>query len=542
MLSFLGFGVKKTIENSLNKNINYEDKIDPVSLLKFSSFSHLLGETHPKIDYYDIMEAEYNQKCLKELDQELIFKNEDKFSKWEYFDHLINEALDYDFEKVLRLAVELRKEYRLKQFPQKIIILALIHSKRSQYNQDNPKVFRTCLVNIIEDVKDMNLQHYYWKYFKSEDKSINMPSCIKRVWKEKLENMHGYLLQKDKNLVPDLVRVCHARGCKNYDLNNIIRFGSTELITSNKNWRSLRSLRWTWYDILENTNWKMEHSDALDNFISFVKETQNKTAIAKYGLMLVKGVRKSKEQPIRYYNLYNNICLRKKEFREEDYEHMFNIISICFDESLYNFHQLEGDTIILCDNSISSEYLINTCYGKISCSEISNFMGLLTAYKCKGKGVIGLFGYNLDLIEVDKNRNFFEIYNEICLLVENIEKSTENGLLEFFQKADKYDNIIIYSDMQPAYGYLYGTNPDNYKDFQIVKGSCKYLDVLGLLKNYRKTINNKTNFYSIKVSPYYNQINVRSIYRGGIINGWSGRETDYIYHTNKFWNDILDNE
>lgn len=537
MLSFLGFGIEKKQESI---KINYEEKLDPISRLRMVCFSFLIGEnSNPHMDFYDRLDAEYNQKCLPELKEHLIFKDENEYTKNYLLDFFVNQALEYNFEKVLRLIVELKQKYNLKLLPHKILILAVTHPLRPQYNKENPKVFKTCLLNIIDDVKDIDEQFHQWKIINPHNKTTTPPSCLKRIWKQKLENMSGKLLQEDKKLVPDLVRVCHPRGTKNHDLDNIIKFGSTELFLSDKNWQSLRSLNWSWVDIMINIDWKMNHLDALDNFISFVKETQDNTLIAKYGLMIIEGVKRNKEQPIRYYSVFNKINKRNKEFREEDLEHMFNIIYICFDESLKNFPEIEGDTMILCDNSISSDYPLKCEYGEFSSNEISNFMGILTAYRCSGKGTVGLFGDNLEFYQVDKERCFFEQFNEILLLKENIIKSTEDGLLKFFINHNtKYDNIFIYSDMQAAYGYLYGLNPDDYKDYQIIKGSCKYLDVLKLVENYRQKINNKTNFYSIKVEHYSNNINPRNIYRGSIFNGWSGKEILYIKQMNKFWNDI----
>jgi hypothetical protein len=140
--------------------------------------------------------------------------------------------------------------------------------------------------------------------------------------------------------------------------------------------------------------------------------------------------------------------------------------------------------------------------------------------------------------------------NDACLAGKGVGSGTENGIWLFFDRAIKtkehYDNIFIYSDMQAGHGGLYGTNPDDYKEFGH-SGTVQYrengygdrfIDVLRLVEKYRQVVNSKVNVFSVQVAGYDNSVVPENIYRGAILAGWTGKEPIYAKAIIDTWNQI----
>jgi hypothetical protein len=108
-------------------------------------------------------------------------------------------------------------------------------------------------------------------------------------------------------------------------------------------------------------------------------------------------------------------------------------------------------------------------------------------------------------------------------------------LREAIDKKVHYDTIFIYSDMQAGTGNLYGTNI-NSDDTHENGGS--YVDVLKMVEEYREKVNSKVNIFTTQVAGYNNNLIPCNLYRGGILTGWTGKESVFASELIKVWDGI----
>ena len=562
MLSFLGINSNNNESNNESNNevgesgevVNYMggtsyQPINPLMRLKMVAASYIRGEAK---QYYrssgDIKRDLHNlRKAPENISNYLLFPEDNGKNSVDIFDECLQNALDYDLEGTMRLAVELRRDYFMRKNPQCIMMAAAHHSSRADYNKNNPKVFKTCLGGVIGRPDDMTQQLDYWVgRFGSKSR---LPTCVKKVWANELETMKKYQLQKYKRFIPDLVRISHARSKMNVDLENIVREGKTEVSGSQQTWEVLRSGGMGWVDILDELEWKMPHMAALRNIIAFAREVRDTKLIGKYGDMLQGGVLGGKQYPYRYLTAYR--LAEKNEnkdgecMRGEDQKQVMNIVERCLQTSVENFPKLEGDTLSLSDNSGSAHGSFTSTYGSVKVADIANLSGLLTAYNTEGRGVVGVFGDRLELYEVNKEKGILEQWKEINQLGRTVGGSTENGIWIAFKKSFeergggdmRFDNIFIYSDMQAGHGGLFGCTPAEYKEFEY-EGHDRYIDVLKLVERYRRTVNSEVNVFSVQVAGYDNNLLPENIYRGAIMSGWTGNEVAYAKEMINIWDSL----
>jgi len=121
-----------------------------------------------------------------------------------------------------------------------------------------------------------------------------------------------------------------------------------------------------------------------------------------------------------------------------------------------------------------------------------------------------------------------------------IGQSTENGIWLFWDKAirerEHWDTVFIYSDMQAGTGGLYGERSEDYSDYKWKDG--RHIDVLKLVQEYRRRVNPKVNVFSVQVAGYDNSVLPANLYRGAILAGWTGRESQYAQSIIETWNAI----
>ena len=95
--------------------------------------------------------------------------------------------------------------------------------------------------------------------------------------------------------------------------------------------------------------------------------------------------------------------------------------------------------------------------------------------------------------------------------------------------------------MQAGHGELYGNDPQMQKEYKWNKASSgghKYIDVLSLINNYRRTLNPKVNVFMVQTAGYNDAIIPHAIYRGAIMAGWTGNEVVYADKLVKLWDEV----
>tara|TARA_B100001769_G_C22107236_1_gene598289 strand:- start:2374 stop:3321 length:948 start_codon:yes stop_codon:yes gene_type:complete len=311
---------------------------------------------------------------------------------------------------------------------------------------------------------------------------------------------------------------------------------------------------------------------ALRNLRGFAQSNPGIEYMKQYCSMLLSGVKNGKQFPFRYISAYEECknastltsvpisvdreAIKKKKgyipkekppIKAIYFEMMEKCLEECLEKSIENFPSLKGDVMVLSDNSGSAHGAFTSQYGTRTVADIGNLSALLTALSCTGKGVVGVFGDRLHEYTVDKSKPFLKQYEEIRKLGKTVGGATENGIWVFFKRAFanvadySYDHLFCYSDMQAGHGQLYGHDhqmSNKYQWNRSVSRGHKYIDVMSLINDYRKTLNPKINVFMVQTAGYNDAIIPQTTYRGAILAGWTGNEVVYADKLVNLWDEV----
>lgn len=520
--------VKEQRNNEL-KTINYMGgvsyKVTPLVQLQLVTASSIFGE--PK--YYQ------NNKCEKHiipniLNNKVLFVEFNNLTTIGIFEKTIDNALDFDFKATLEWAVVLRNEFYMRLNPQVILVRAMLHPKRVNFNKNNPNFVRTIAKEIIKRGDEPASQLTYFLYINKSKK--NLPTILKKVWRDKLNKLNEYEINKYKKShigIIDTVRICHANSIGISKLMN----NNFNKSVKNTTWKNLRSAKDSWYTIFSQK--KLGHMALLTNLRGIAKEITSKKQIEEVLQVLEDGVIKGKLFPFRYYQavkIISNEEITNKSIIIESLER-------CMDIALSNLPILKGKTVCLSDNSGSCWGTLTTENGSNTISEINNLSSVITACNSED-GEVVKFGDNMISFPVTKRRGvLYQTQNISDNIAHEVGQETEHGIWLFFKKAISnkihYDNIFIYSDQQAGHGKLYGLNPSTYIEFSHER---HYFDIPKLIEHYRQFVNNKVNVYSVQTAGYSNCLIPEYLYRTAILTGWTGKELLFAHKINEIWENI----
>ena len=511
----------KAVEN-FDGGISYT--LSPINKLRIVAASSIFGEP----SYYrGSHNRPSNLSTLTKYDSLNIYTDPNETTV-DVFTKTIDEALEFDFKATLELAVKLRKEFLMRLNPAVIFIRASQHPKRNQFNEANPGFMKKIGMEIIGRPDDITNQFDYYMFLKGSKN--NLPSIVKRTWADKLATFSKYQINKykSKNLI-DLVRISHANS---EVINELVKTGNVTVSETETTWESLRSQGKKWKEILNTI--KMPHMALLRNLRGIFTEV-NDTELAKKTMEDLKsGVINGKQFPFRYYTAYKEI--NKVEINHKNI--ILDTLEECLDISIANFPKLKGKVACLSDNSGSSWGQMTSEYGSTHIAEIANLSSIITAL-CSDEGYVGVFGDRLSLKGVSKRNGIITQLEETCKRGRAQGGGTEHGIWLFLREAINnkvhYDTIFIYSDMQAGHGGLFGTNIPNTDTHE---NGGNYVDVLKMVEEYREKVNPKVNVFTTQVGGYNNSVVPENLYRGAILGGWSGRESQYAKNLIEIWDEI----
>jgi hypothetical protein len=456
------------------------------------------------------------------------------------FTSTIDAALSHDFEGTLKLAVELRNTYNMRLNPAVIYVRATLHEGRVAYNEMHPGMMKAVGKTIANRPDDLTNQFDYYMFVKGSKKGL--PSILKRTWAERLEAYSRYQLNKykGKSLI-DLVRLSHANSA---DIDELMQSGTLKVTETEMTWEILKSAGKSWVEIMDQI--RIPHMALLRNLRGIFTElterggkTEGRTLAIKVLEDLKVGVKGGKQFPFRYWSAYKAI----KNVNIDNQQLVLDALEECMDIAVENMPKLPGKVACLSDNSGSSWGTMNSEYGSVTVAEIANLSSLITA-KQSDEGYVGVFGDSLSVEPVSKRNGLLTQLKETSERGRKQGGGTENGIWMFWDDAIKnkkhYDTVFIYSDMQAGHGGLYGIDSSEYKDF-VYKGSRgrnSYIDVLALVKEYRKKVNPKVNVFTVQVAGYNNALLPENIYRGAVLAGWTGREPVFAKAIIDTWDKI----
>lgn len=469
--------------------------VNPLETLKLISASSIFGEPQ----YY--RKSGFNDAVFKNhgvSEEYNIFKIEENMTSSELMINAINNSLNFDFKATLEWARTLRKEYYMRLNPQLIMVLASIHKDRSQFNKDNPGLFREINKEVMGRADEPSAQLAMYLYLNVGDKS-KIPSVLKRSWCDKLQSLTKYQIAKYKNSevgMINTIRLCHAKGTF---IDELMKTGTVTIEDSEKTWENLRSEGKSWKEIYETT--KIPHMALLRNLRNVFSEEIDRTFAETVLQSLKDGVLTGKQFPFRYWSaieaIDNASNINHKSL-------VLDTLQECLDISINNMPKLSGKTVCLSDNSGSAWGSITSEYGSVKVAQIDNLSSVITCAN-SDEGYVVKFGDHFKEYAITKRDG---ILTQTKLVNQDnghdVGHSTENGIWEYLEKIitkkEHIDNLFIYSDMQAGHGGLYGIGSSyviNGEDYSVHN---RYIDVLKLIDKYRKEVNPKVNVFSVQTA------------------------------------------
>lgn len=547
--------------NHMN-GISYDPE-NPLTQLEMMLYSSFLGQPtfyDPATDKDAQFENDIHTYASihTQLQNHLLFPEYGSKSRQRLFYETANKALDYNFEETLKLAKKARREFLMRKSPCELIAIAADHPQRTKFNNEKPLFFR----NIVQDVcmipNDMISILDSWKSLKGSKSQF--PSFLDRAFKSILTKLRPYYANKYRRSCIDAARISHPRAT--IVLNELMKTGKMKVEEKDLPWETLKCKHGCWIKTLDALEWNMPHMAALRNIRGFAIKVRDSKLIQKYCDMVESGVETGKQFPFRYLTAYEavmnekkpfyqrakNINYYKKEIRKCDLEIIIKCLENCIQKSIQNHPKLQGNVMAMSDNSGSAWHQFTSEYGSKTVAEIGNLSSLITALSCTGRGTIGFFGDDLLEYEVDKKKSFFENYKRIKEIVgergRNVGLNTENGIWLFFKRAMRnpkkyrYDHLFCYSDQQAGHGGLYGMDPE--MDRQWIwqsehRTSQKFIHVPLLVENYRNTIHQKINVFTVQTTGYNDTILPQTLNRYCILSGWTGNEVLYAEKMIQLW-------
>lgn len=340
------------------------------------------------------------------------------------------------------------------------------------------------------------LSYYFLINSKSDKKHPAIPNAIRKGFKNRLENLDPYLIDKYKmnnreiSLV-DLVNLFRPKpNSKNEEaFKRLIKDGGkglSDLYNSkilekemsatgkaeNKNEAKKEAIS----AVLENTA-GMPMFNLLRNLRNILLYAPDKVDDAIRQLTILEKVQNSKLLPFRFLSAYNEIVAMnfnnelkttsKIVFEDEKQGKLVNKatfdinkikvlngIEKAIELSCANIPVLVGKTAILIDHSGSMRgdgggSSLVSALSKTTTSDIANVFAAMFLQK-QPNVYVGLFGDKLISYNVDRSKGILETAKDIFRVGKTCGGSTEAGIYEFFEEINKtgkcVDNIIIFSD------------------------------------------------------------------------------------------------
>lgn len=417
----------------------------------------------------------------------------------------IDEALAFDAEKTLGLAVELRSKHNIRTTPQVIAVRAA-----NNKNLKGSGLVRKYNSQILTRADEAAVQLAY--QLSAFGKPI--PNSLKRSWKDFIEKQNEFALAKYKNAgkasnMFDVVNLVHAKSPAVEKLMS----GNLVLKDDNVTWESLRSSGASWKKCIP----VMGHMALLRNLRNFLKDAVDPQLWLN---KLIETAENGRQLPFRYYSAY-------KAIQQYSNDTIDDALEECLRRSLVNLPRLSGKSVVATDNSGSAHGAFTSQYGKTKIAEIGNLMGLLTSFISESADLY-VFGDNLLQFNFDKEKNILKELEKMNQLGLSAGGNTEHGVWLMFDKLiankEHVDNIFVYSDMQAGHGGLYGDDANEYR--QYMWNNSIHIDVPKLVKTYRNKVNPDVRVFLVQIAGYEDTLLPEYYDKTYIIGGWSDR----IFH------------
>lgn len=435
-----------------------------------------------------------------------------KLSPAQVMERVIDECLDVDVERTLKVAVELRNQDMIRVTPQIIMVRAAMHKSAKGtglVTKYAPMILRR------GDEPATQLAYFLsaWGVGTKRGK-VAIPTRLRKSWRAFLERLDDYKLGKyrlENRTIKtiDVVRLVHAFSP------TIDKLVKGTLTVAGKTWEDVISQKGNtkeaWLEILP----RMNHMGILRNLRNMTKAGVPDSEIIP---ALKADVAGGKQLPFRYFAAYRELE------RERVSGNLLDAVEQCLTESLGNVPHFPGRVMVLTDNSGSARGETTSEMGSMRIATIGNLMGVITGMAAD-EGYVGVFGDRLQVEPVRKTASVFDQLSKIDKIGENIGHNTETGIWLFLDRAirnkEHWDYIFVYSDMQAGHGGLYtdGSNAPSREFVWRNKGT--YVDVPKLISKYRATVNPNVKVFLVQIAGYEDTILPEFYKNTYILGGWS---------------------
>ena len=524
----------KSGEKNFMDGISY--RLNPVDTLKMISASSIFGEPqyyrHGDRAAATILDAHYR---INELFAAYSLRMLDPYKGMttsEVMEKAIDDALDADFEAVLRWAVELRQRYLMRLNPQVIIVRAAVHPGRKAFTREHPGEFARIARQVMRRGDDVIAQAEYWLAVNGSKN--NLPAILKRAWAAYIGSMNAYTMAKYGNAgigLKDVVRICHAKGSL---VDTLMREGRVPMPEGENTWERLRASGMSWEEIVKTI--RMPHMALLRNLRGIFGEVEDPGTREEVLALLKRGVPYGKQFPFRYLSAWKAVNSTKAGWAPM----VKDALEECMGIACRNLPALKGRCAFLTDNSGSAWGTCPSEYGTMKIAEIGNLSATIGAMRSE-VGIVFPFGDRLEQVRVHEDDGVLQQTHLVTTAGKTCGRGTENGVWLFFRDAilnrQHWDTIFIYSDMQAGHGGLYGMNADDYK----AVGACVnayFIDVNMLIRLYRELVNPRVNVFCIQIAGYTNALVPEYGYRTAILYGWTGRELVFADAMIRLWDEV----
>jgi hypothetical protein len=472
-------------------------KLTPLDTLKIVSTSMICGENQ----YYRVNKRSRQDAKVNLQNYVLLqgFYETSETDDSSYFNRIVNNALDFDFEGTLLFIEKLRTEYMMRLNSHYLMVASIHHPSRAKFNDTKPLVMKRAICSACLIPTDWTTQYQLlkatkkpiptiWKktiasllekmtaYHASKyihgSKSGNANSSTKKkpilgrpvqvkgrngkmyypkrklpsvlleteAWFRKMEPYANANNAPDKmslaNLV-DLVRITHPKSTPIID--ELIKTGKVQVADSAQTWEKLRSAKKTWYEITEQI--RLPHMALLRNLRNIIEEFSSDMVTDPQLLdtrvnELAKLLITGVKTGKQFPFRYFSAYKALIKFSDSKYAEIFNdALNQCLLESLDTIPEMNGYVDCLTDNSGSARGTLATEYGSVSVYEIANLSSILTAFRSTKGGSVWVFGDKLKEYKVSKERPIMEQLTEINDIGQHIGFGTETGIWLFWEKA-----------------------------------------------------------------------------------------------------------
>lgn len=492
------------------------DVLDPIKRLRIAAASCFFGEPA----YYTRAVGKYQQRlggtdalaAQRAFGQPIIAPPDHDGSPATVLERVIDDAISHDADAALQCAATLRTEDMIRTTPQVILVRAAHHAAAR-----GTGAVRKWAPLIVQRADEPAVG---LAYSLAAFPGRPLPNSLKRAWRGALETQDELHLAKyradghDVKLV-DVINLTHPR------TEACARAAQGKLrLSADDTWEALLSERGSTQAVWTEAVDVMGHMALLRNLRNLCQHGVDPKVFCD---KLVRTAPYGKQLPFRYYAA-RNALIKAGDVPAR----VLDALEEAALASLGALPRIGGRLAVLCDNSGSAHGALTSEMGSSTVASIANLTGVILA-KLADEGHVYAFGDRLDGFDVQRTMPILHDHERLNGIGKNVGGGTENGVWQFYDRAlrssERWDAIVILSDMQAGHGGLYGVNEREYSRYCI---GDRYIDVAALHSAYLRTVNGDAKLFCVQVAGYTDVLIPEAYPNAHIIGGWGPGVVRYV--------------